>query len=644
MFKGPFILKRIISSVTATVLMTAMISFVGATTANAVPTITVLKYLTGGSEVSVAGFSSGTTSYSVNVSYSTVSISSISWSGGGTPTYRCNGTTITMTADCNLNSGANTYTITLPAAPTNTYTITFNYTAPVAPVIASTSTITAGQVNPTIVLTSTSTFRANPDYTNANFSISAGGTNLTKSVITLSGNTITMALTGTAQPGTLVLTASGAAFDPNPGTSAATLQFVVAKVPATANALTFQGGSTQGPTANGSAPSFMNGGSGEWNVDSSITWSPSLTNSRFAAGVVYTATVTLGPSGATFEGLSSSFFTFAGATSVSATYSGNPRTSATVAIVFPATAGGSSSSASCSADLLSSSSTIKGVAITLGQSRASAQFSDFYTPGPLRGSVNLTEAQATGSGTTSMTTTDGSAVYWLYIAPGINSFSHSNISGISNQSSESVVSGRDFIVRVVPTTCAEQYYWLTIVVGSSVSSESSQQNAQAQAAATAAAQTAAVLATTIAKANVAIAAQFATNKPATLGQFLDAGYGVRNDNVAAKASAAILKLSAADRENTHKIIEIISREDFIDRVAVTETRSTVRSTELISRGLLAADSTKKHSVIQGLASYPDGSLNSLEKIEAAIKEQIAKAQAPRLRTVEIRARIAARNK
>ena len=43
-----------------------------------------------------------------------------------------------------------------------------------------------------------------------------------------------------------------------------------------------------------------------------------------------------------------------------------------------------------------------------------------------------------------------------------------------------------------------------------------------------------------------------------------------------------------------------------------------------------------------LGTYPEGSLNTMAKIEAAIKAEIAKAEAPRLRTAEIRARIAAR--
>jgi hypothetical protein len=550
-----------------------------------------------------------------------------------------------MTADCNLNSGANTYTITLPQSPTNTYTITFNYTAPVAPVIASTSTITAGQVDPTIVITSTSTFRANPDYTNANFSISAGGTNLTKSVITLSGNTITMALTGTAQPGTLVLTASGAAFDPNPGVSADTLQFVVAQVPATNGAIGFMQNATV--TAGATKPVGISGGNGDWNQSGNISWSPALTNNQFAAGTVYTATVGINPSGATFDGLSSSFFTFSGATSVSATYSGNPRTSATVTIVFPATAGGSSSSpATCSANYLSSSSTIKGVTFNSGTKQATS--TDFNGSGSSNmGSITLTADQASGNGVTSIVTTGGATATWLHVGPSIRSWGNGDISTTADLVGVTLANRQLFEIKISGSGCTD-YYRISITVPSESSAPAL---TEAEIAANAAATTAQVLAAeeakrqaTIAKAKVALSTQFAASKPVTLQQFLDAGYGVRNNNVATNVSAAILKLPAADRENIQKVNEIISREDFIDRVAMTDTRSTVKSIDLISRGLLAAESTKKHSVIQGLASYPNGSLDSLEKIEAAIKEQIFKAEAPKRRLAEIKAKIAARKK
>lgn len=155
---------------------------------------------------------------------------------------------------------------------------------------------------------------------------------------------------------------------------------------------------------------------------------------------------------------------------------------------------------------------------------------------------------------------------------------------------------------------------------------------------------AALLSAAIAKAKIVLTTQFSASKAATLEQFQDAGYNVRNSNVAARASAEILKLPVADRENAQKINAIISLEDFIDRVAVTDTRSTVKAAELVSRGLLPASSTYKYSVVQGLASYPNGSLDSLEKIEAAVKEQIFKAEAPKRRLAEIKAKIAARKK
>jgi hypothetical protein len=90
--------------------------------------------------------------------------------------------------------------------------------------------------------------------------------------------------------------------------------------------------------------------------------------------------------------------------------------------------------------------------------------------------------------------------------------------------------------------------------------------------------------------------------------------------------------------------ELVKVESFIDRVANPVTRGGVTTGSLIERGLLPANSPYKHSVIQGLASYPEGSLNSMAKIEAAIKAELEKAGARKAKTAEIRARIAARNK
>jgi hypothetical protein len=325
----------------------------------------------------------------------------------------------------------------------------------------------------------------------------------------------------------------------------------------------------------------------------------------------------------------------------------SPRAGSTLTYVIDVTVtsgiNSSSSPATCSADFLSSSSTIKGVAFSSGTKQATS--TDFNGSGSSNmGSITLTADQASGNGVTSIVATGGATATWLHVGPSISSWGNNDISTTADLVGVTLVNGQLFEIKISGSGCTD-YYRISITVPSS-SNQNSQQSAQqaAAAAATAAAETAALLAAAIAKAKVVLTTQFSANKPATVDQFLDAGYGVRNNNVAAKVSAAILKLPVADRENAQKVNEIINLENFIDRVAVTDTRSTVKSTELISRGLLPVDSTKKHSVVQGLASYPDGSLNSMEKIEAAIKEQIFKAEAPKRRTAEIRAKIAARKK
>jgi hypothetical protein len=106
----------------------------------------------------------------------------------------------------------------------------------------------------------------------------------------------------------------------------------------------------------------------------------------------------------------------------------------------------------------------------------------------------------------------------------------------------------------------------------------------------------------------------------------------------------VLELPAAKRTDAAAIKEIVKVESFVDVVANTTTRESVTSTRLIEKGLLPADTPYKHSVRSGLASYPEGSLNSMAKIEAAIKAELEKAGARKAKTAEIRARIAARNK
>ncbi len=106
----------------------------------------------------------------------------------------------------------------------------------------------------------------------------------------------------------------------------------------------------------------------------------------------------------------------------------------------------------------------------------------------------------------------------------------------------------------------------------------------------------------------------------------------------------VLELPAALRVDAKAIQDLVKVERFVDLVANTETRGGITSASLIERGLLPADTPYKHSVRSGLGSYPEGALNTMAKIEAAIKAELLKAGARKAQTSEIKARIAARNK
>jgi hypothetical protein len=106
----------------------------------------------------------------------------------------------------------------------------------------------------------------------------------------------------------------------------------------------------------------------------------------------------------------------------------------------------------------------------------------------------------------------------------------------------------------------------------------------------------------------------------------------------------VLELPAAKRIDAAVIKEIVKVESFVDLVANTTTRESVTSTRLIEKGLLPADTPYKHSVRSGLAFYPEGSLNTMAKIEAAIKAELVKAGARKAKTAEIREKIAARRR
>ena len=148
----------------------------------------------------------------------------------------------------------------------------------------------------------------------------------------------------------------------------------------------------------------------------------------------------------------------------------------------------------------------------------------------------------------------------------------------------------------------------------------------------------------VATAQAALGSLLGSNKPATLDQYRDASYFIASQSALVRVNTAVAKMSPSDRAEMSKVMEIIKAENFIDRIANPLTRPGMTSTMLINAGLLSSSSSYKYSVLAGLQSYKESSLDSLTKIAAAIKAEIAKANYRKERTLEIKAKIAARQK
>ena len=148
----------------------------------------------------------------------------------------------------------------------------------------------------------------------------------------------------------------------------------------------------------------------------------------------------------------------------------------------------------------------------------------------------------------------------------------------------------------------------------------------------------------VATAQAALGSLLEGNKPATLAQYRDASYFIASQSALVRVNAAVAKMSASDRAEMSKVMEIIKAENFIDRIANPESRPGLTSAVLINAGLLSSSSPYKYSVLAGLQDYKESSLDSLAKIAVAIKAEIAKANSRKERTLAIKAKIAARQK
>jgi len=141
-----------------------------------------------------------------------------------------------------------------------------------APVIASVSTIALGAVNPSIVVTTTGVFAANPSL----FILMSGSTTLnmgsppSRGVVRNSDTQVTITLVGTAAAGTVQVMFDGSAFNPG-GPSSNTLSFVVGSSPAP--------GPTPTPAVPPAAPTSAAATAG--NGEATVTWQAPASQGSF---------------------------------------------------------------------------------------------------------------------------------------------------------------------------------------------------------------------------------------------------------------------------------------------------------------------------------------------------------------------------
>jgi hypothetical protein len=207
-------LKKLISMATATLLLATGLSVVAAAPATANNASANLSIINPNNSQPIAGFDTANLEHSFNTSSSALNIYPTAVSPATIIEMKCNGVLFTeANDDCALNVGANTYTVKVRSQDQSlirTYVLNYTYAPPAAPVVSSSSTITAGQVNPTIVIQTDvgAFFTSAPNLlaTYSGFAINVGTTGLTRGASVVSGTgdrTVTIAFSGTASAGTL---------------------------------------------------------------------------------------------------------------------------------------------------------------------------------------------------------------------------------------------------------------------------------------------------------------------------------------------------------------------------------------------------------------------------------------------------------
>jgi hypothetical protein len=167
-------------------------------------------------------------------------------------------------------------------------------------------------------------------------------------------------------------------------------------------------------------------------------------------------------------------------------------------------------------------------------------------------------------------------------------------------------------------------------------------NLQAQLAAIA--QAAAAKAAAVAKAQTTLVDTFKANKPATLSDMSSSDFAISQQATVDRINKTVLELQAKNpgiAVSIATIKDIVAKESIVEKISTAVTQGNVQTTQLVKAGLIDSANSVKSSVMNALKTMDPTSLNTLDKLKAAIAAQTKVAQDRYARTRAIVAKIGA---
>lgn len=149
----------------------------------------------------------------------------------------------------------------------------------------------------------------------------------------------------------------------------------------------------------------------------------------------------------------------------------------------------------------------------------------------------------------------------------------------------------------------------------------------------------AAAAAAIATAKTKLVDTLKAGKPLTASDLSAADISVASLKAAERVNTKILTLPVEKRTDLAAIAVLVRTENFVDRVSNKSTQILISARDLVTENLVTVDYKNKRAVLSDILKQDASSLDSIEKVETAVKAAVAKVKARKDRTAAIIAKI-----